>query len=106
MVNGEIKMDKFNKYALITVTVIVAVLLVCAYVSYQVGGNSATDDNVNSKASGGAATVYYNPFTIEHWGVHGEYVGFFAAGCCGGFGVGYMYPTVFKTTPRSRRKNQ
>ena len=41
-------MDKFNKYALITVTVIVAVLLVSAYVSYQVGGNKATDDSVNS----------------------------------------------------------
>ena len=53
-----------------------------------------------------AATVYYNPFTIEHWGVHGEYVGFFAAGCAGGFGVGYMFPTVFKTNPMSRRKNQ
>ena len=85
-------MDKFNKYALITLAVIVAVLLVSAYVSYQVGGNSATDDNVNNKASGDKATVYYNPFTIEHWGVHGEYVGFFAAGCAGGFGVGYMYP--------------
>ena len=98
-------MDKFNKYALITVTVIVAVLLVSAYVSYQVGGNKATDDTVNDKA-GGNGNTYYNPFTIEHWGVHGEYVGFFAAGAAGGFGVGYMFPTVFKTTSLSRRKNQ
>ena len=99
-------MDKFNKYALITVTVIVSVLLVSAYVSYQVGGNKATDDSVNNKASGDKAPVYYNPFTIEHWGVHGEYEGFFAAGCAGGCGVGYMFPTVFKTNPMSRRKNQ
>ena len=48
-------MDKFNKYALITVTVIVAVLLVSAYVSYQVGGNKATDDSVNAKASGSSS---------------------------------------------------
>ena len=99
-------MDRFVKYALIAMVAIVLVMLVSAYVGYKVGGNSATDDNVNNKASGSSTTVYYNPFTIEHWGVHGEYVGFFAAGCCGGFGVGYMYPTVFKTTPRSRRKNQ
>jgi len=99
-------MDRLNKYALITVAVIVAVLLVSAYVSYQVGGNKATDDSVNAKASGSSTTVYYNPFTIEHWGVHGEYVGFFAAGCAGGFGVGYMFPTVFKTTnPTLRKKN-
>lgn len=98
-------MDKFNKYALITVTVIAAVLLVSAYVSYQIGGNKATDDTVNAKA-GSNGDTYYNPFTIEHWGVHGEYVGFFAAGCAGGFGVGYMFPTVFKTNPMSRRKNQ
>jgi hypothetical protein len=99
-------MDKFNKHALITVAIIVAVLLVMAYVSYQVGGNKATDDSVNAKASGSSTTVYYNPFTIEHWGVHGEYVGFFAAGCVGGFGVGYMFPTVFNTYTMSRRKNQ
>ncbi len=98
-------MDKFNKYALITLALIVAVLLVSAYVSYHVGGNEATDDKVNDKA-GGNGDTYYNPFTIEHWGVHGEYVGFFAAGCAGGFGVGYMFPTVFKTNPISRRKNQ
>ena len=99
-------MDKFNKYALITVTIIVAVLLVSAYVSYQVGGNKATDDSVNAKASGTSKTVYYNPFTIEHWGVNGEYVGFFAAGAAGGFVVGYVYPTVFKTKALPRRKNQ
>ena len=72
-------MDKFNKYALTTLVLIVAVMLVSAYISYQVGGNKATDDQVNAKA-GSNSNTYYNPFTIEHWGVHGEYVGFFAAG--------------------------
>jgi hypothetical protein len=97
-------MDKFNKYALITLVLIVAVLLVSAYVSYQVGGNTATDDSVNAKA-GGNGDTYYNPFTIEHWGVHGEYVGFFAAGCTGGFVVGYIFPMVFKSSTVQRRKN-
>lgn len=104
MVVDEGLMDKFNKYALVTLTMIVAVLLVCAYVSYQVGGNSATDDTVNAKA-GGNGDTYYNPFTIEHWGLHGEYVGFLAAGCAGGFVVGYIFPIVFKYDIAPRRKN-
>ncbi len=97
-------MDRFNKYALVTLALIVAILLVSAYVSYQVGGNGATDDKVNA-AAGSNGDTYYNPFTIEHWGVHGEYVGFFAAGVAGGFIVGYIFPTVFKTNIAPRRKN-
>ena len=50
-------MDKFNKYALITLALIVAVLLVSAYVSYHVGGNEATDDKVNDKAGGNGDTL-------------------------------------------------
>jgi len=97
-------MDRFNKYALLTLALIVAILLVSAYVSYQVGGNKATDDKVNA-AAGSNGDTYYNPFTIEHWGVNGEYVGFFAAGVAGGFIVGYIFPTVFKTNIAPRSKN-
>ena len=89
-------MDRFNKYALMTLILIVSVLLVSAYVSYHVGGNSATDDNVNNKAGGGTT---YSPFTIEGFGENGEYVGFCLAGCVGGFIVGYIFPTVFKQSP-------
>jgi hypothetical protein len=32
-------MDRFTKYALITIVVIVAVLVAMAYIGYQVGGN-------------------------------------------------------------------
>jgi hypothetical protein len=85
--------------------VIVAIMTVSAYVGYFVGGNAATDDTVNNAASGSSTTVYYNPFTIEYWGVHGEYVGFFSAGCFGGFFVGYLFPIVFKSNGVSRRKN-
>ena len=85
--------------------IIVAVMTVIAYVGYFVGGNAATDDTVNNAASGTTTTVYYNPFTIEYWGVHGEYVGFFLAGCLGGFFVGYLFPVVFKSNIASRRKN-
>ena len=98
-------MDRFTKYALLAMVLIVAVMTVSAYVGYFVGGNAATDDQVNNAASGTSITVYYNPFTIEHWGVHSEYVGFFLAGCVGGFLVGYIFPTVFRSNVVLRRRN-
>ena len=98
-------MDRFTKYALLSMILIVAIMTVSAYVGYFVGGNSSTDDNVNSAASGSDTTVYYNPFTIEYWGDNGEYVGFFLAGCFGGFLVGYLFPIVFKSNIASRRKD-
>jgi hypothetical protein len=98
-------MHRFTKYALITLFVIVSVLVVMAYIGYQFGGNAATDNKVNNAASGSSTTTYYSPFTIEHWGVTGEYIGFFAAGCVGGFLVGYIFPTIFNTKTESMRKN-
>jgi hypothetical protein len=95
-------MDRFTKYALITIVVIVAVLVAMAYIGYQVGGNGATDDKVNDKAGGGTT---YSPFTIEYFGEVGEYFGFCAAGCVGGFLVGYIFPTLFNSNTESRRKN-
>ena len=99
-------MDKFAKYALLTMAIMVIIMTASAYVGNIVGGNVATDNKVNNAASGNSPTTYYNPFTIEHWGVNGEYIGFFAAGCSGGFVVGYIFPTVFKNNFAPRRKNQ
>ena len=100
-------MDGFTKYALLAMVLIVTIMTVSAYVGYSVGGNEATDDKVNNVASGSSTTVYtvYNPFTVENWGVHGEYVGFFSVGCVGGFLVGYLFPIVFTSNIVSRRKN-
>jgi hypothetical protein len=99
-------MDKFIKSYLIIGVAAVLVLLACAYVGYLVGGNTATDDSVNAKASGSEETVYYSPFTIEHWGDNGEYLGFFVAGCVGGFIVGFLSPIVFGSYPAIRRKDE
>ena len=99
-------MDKFTKYVLLGIVIVVAAMTASAYVSYQVGGNGATDDAVNTAARGGSTTdVYYNPFTVEPWGVHGEYVGFTAVGCFGGLVVGYLFSSVFEGNVASRRKN-
>jgi hypothetical protein len=98
-------MDRFTKYALIAMILIVSIMIVSGYIGYRVGGNAATDNKVNNAASGSSTTVYYNPFTIEHWGQNGEYVGFFSAGCAGGLIVGYIFPSVMSKSAISRRKN-
>jgi hypothetical protein len=99
-------LDKFTKFTLLALVIVVAAMTVSAYVSYMVGGNSATDDTVNSAARGGSTTdVYYNPFTVEPWGRHGEYVGFTAVGCFGGLAAGYLFASVFESDAAARRKN-
>ena len=98
-------MDKFTKYALLVMIVGVAIMTVSAYVSYQVGGNAATDDTVNSAARGNDIDIHYNPFTVEPWGENGEYVGFFSVGCFGGLLAGYLFASVFDSNVVSRRKN-
>jgi ABC-type cobalt transport system substrate-binding protein len=97
-------MDKFTKYALITLVLIISIMTVSAYIGYIVGCNAATDDTVNDLAGGGSEPV--SPFTIEPFGETGEYVGFFLAGAVGGFAVGYILPSVFSNTNvASRREN-
>lgn len=98
-------MDKFNKVAITLLVIAVTALVIMAYVSYQVGGNAATDDTVNAKA-GSNGNTYYNPFTIEHWGVPGENVGFTVVGIAGGLIGGYMYPTVFAKTQTGRKEQK
>jgi hypothetical protein len=96
------KIDKFTKYALITMVLIVAIMTVSAYVGFIVGGNVATDDKVNNMAGGGTA---YSPLDIAKLGLTGEYLGFFIAGAVGGFIVGYIFPTILNNNAFSRREN-
>jgi hypothetical protein len=95
-------MDKFTKYALIAMVLIVSIMVVSAYIGYSVGGNAATDDVVNDLAGGG--TTYF-PFTVEAFGEMGEYVGFFVAASASGFIVGYIFPSVLSNNASSRREN-
>jgi hypothetical protein len=92
-------MEKFYKYAMVTLVAIVIVCVVMGYIGYQVGGNAATDDQADDKAGGGTA---YNPFTIENLGLGetNEYIGFFAAGAVGGFFVGYIFPTFMSKSAK------
>ncbi len=95
-------MDKFTKYALLTMVLIVAIMTVSAYIGFIVGGNAATDDKVNNMAGGGTA---YSPLDISKLGLTGEYAGFFTAAAVGGLIVGYLFPSVFSNNVVSRREN-
>ena len=96
------KIDRFTKYALITMVLIVVIMVVSAYVGFIVGGNVATDDKVNNMAGGGTA---YSPIDIAKLGLTGQYVGFFIAGSVGGFIVGYIFPSILNSNAFSRREH-
>ena len=88
-------MDRFTKYALITMVLIVAIMTVSAYVGYIVGGNKATDDSVNNLAGGGTT---YLPLNFARLGLTGQYIGFFIAGAVGGFIVGYIVSSILNSS--------
>lgn len=97
-------MDRFTKYALLTMTVIVSVMIVAAYVGTAILGQEmgGTDATVNEKAGESEPIL---PFTIGPLGEMGEYLGFGMAGVVGGFIVGYIIPSVFGKNASSRREN-
>jgi len=100
-------MDKFTKYALLTMAVIVAIMVTSTYVGSVVlkGGMEGTDSQVNNSAH---ATSWFGfKFTADAWGQMGEYIGFSAAGAVGGLIVGYSYPAIFsKSQPTSSKEEK
>lgn len=85
-------------------TVIVAVMMVSAYVGMVVLGQEmgGTDATVNENAGESAPIL---PFTIGPLGEMGEYLGFGMAGVVGGFIVGYFVPTILDRNSAPRREN-
>lgn len=82
----ESKIDKFTKYALLTMTIIIAIMLVSTYVGVNVFGGKmgGTDSSV---ASGGFSF-------LTHYTMVDEYVVFTIGGAVGGLLVGYLLPSV------------
>jgi cobalt/nickel transport system permease protein len=80
------RIDKFTKYALITMTLIVSIMLVSTYVGVTVFGGKmgGTDSSV---ASGGFSF-------LTHYTMVDEYVVFTIGGAAGGLIVGYLLPSV------------
>jgi ABC-type Co2+ transport system permease subunit len=91
------KIDKFTKYALLTMTIIIAIMLVSTYVGVNVFGGKmgGTDSSV---ASGGFSF-------LTHYTMVDEYIVFTIGGAAGGLVVGYLLPTVFgQTSKRTEEK--
>ena len=90
-------MDKFTKYALLTMIVIVLIMTFGAYVGATIfrGSMEGTDATVNNMAGESAKSWFGFPFTADAFGQMGEYIGFSLAGVMGGFIVGYCFPTIF-----------
>jgi ABC-type cobalt transport system substrate-binding protein len=97
-------LDRFTKYALLTMSVIVSVMIVSAYVGTAVLGQGmgGTDATVNEKAGESEPIL---PLTIGPLGEMGEYIGFGMAGVVGGFIVGYIVPSLFGKNASARREN-
>jgi ABC-type cobalt transport system substrate-binding protein len=90
-------MDKFTKYALLTMIVIVSIMTLLAYLGAAVlkGSMEGTDATVNDMAGQHTQSWFGFPFTADALGQMGEYIGFSLAGVVGGFIVGYCFPTIF-----------
>jgi cobalt/nickel transport system permease protein len=90
------KLDKFTKYALITMVIMLAIMLVSTYVGVNVfGGKMAGTDT--SVARG---------FSYLHYSMYDEYVVFTIGGAVGGLLIGYLLPSVLKQTSKRTEDNQ
>jgi hypothetical protein len=102
-------MDRFTKYSLLTMIVIVSIMTISAYVGAAIlkGGMEGTDATVNGMAGEHTTAWFGFEFTADAFGQMGEYVGFSLAGVAGGFIVGYCFPTIFskKNDSPSRGEN-
>lgn len=91
------KIDKFTKYALLTMTVMLAIMLVFTYVGVNVFGGKmgGTDTSV---ASGSSLLVHYSRVD--------QYVAFTIGGAAGGLVVGYLLPTVLGQLSKRTEEKQ
>jgi ABC-type cobalt transport system substrate-binding protein len=92
------KIDKFTKYALVTMTIIISVMLVSTYVGVNVFGGKmgGTDSSV---ASGGFSF-------LTHYTMVDEYLVFTIGGVAGGLIVGYLLPTVLGQLSKRTEEKQ
>ena len=88
-------MDRFTKYAFLTMMAIVVAMLITTYVGYTVFGPGIFQTRYLTVIEDQAKQL---GLTIGHpvnLGVEGEYVGFTFAGVIAGLIIGYLIPSVF-----------
>lgn len=89
-------MDKFTKYALITMTAAVVVMLISMYIGYVAFGSSIFETRYLTVIEDQARQLGLTFGHLIELGVTGEYVGFTLAGVIAGFIIGYLIPSVFE----------
>ncbi len=90
------KIDKFTKYALLTMIAIVAVLMVSTYVGYLIFGSSIFETKYLTVIEDQARQFGLAFGHVIELGETGEYIGFTLAGVIAGFFIGYLIPSVFE----------
>lgn len=88
-------MDKFTKYTLSTMTVIVIAMLISTYVGYVLFGPSIFQTRYLTVIEDQARQFGRTFGWVVELGQTGEYVGFGLAGVVAGFIIGYLIPSVF-----------
>jgi hypothetical protein len=89
-------MDRFDKYALILMVSLVAVMLIVTYVGYSVYGSSVFETRYITVIEDQAKQLgmaFGHPIEL---GIEGEYIGFTLAGVAAGLVMGYLIPSVFR----------
>lgn len=101
------KMDKFAKYALLTMAVTVASMVIATYVGvYVYGGNMETKYITMIEEEAEALGLNFGH--LVELGETGEYIGFTVAGALCGLIIGYIIPSVFekeKQMPKGGEKH-
>lgn len=85
-IGGSHRIDRFTKYALITMTLMIAIMLVSTYVGVTIFGG---------KMGGTDSSVAKGFSFLTHYTMVDEYVVFSIGGALGGLVVGYLLPSVF-----------
>ena len=92
---GRNRLDKFTKYALITMFAIVAGMLISTYVGFNIYGHSIFETRYITVIEEQAKNLGLMFGHVIELGEMGEYVGFTIAGIISGFVIGYLIPSVF-----------
>ena len=96
--------DKFEKYALLVMTLVVALMIASTYIGAVLlrAEMQGTDATVNNSTH---VTSWFGlPFTTTAIGQFGEYIGFSLAGIAGGLIVGYSFPRIFSDNKTTYQK--
>jgi len=89
------RLDKFTKYALITMFALVAGMFISTYIGFSIYGNSIFETRYITVIEDQARNLGLVFGHVIELGEIGEYMGFTIAGIVSGFVIGYLLPSVF-----------